>query len=54
MYAGSKFGPSEQLSLENGNVIMHNTVKPAEIESQGNYDAMNFMAKKTWDLDLKS
>ena len=54
MYAGSKFGASEQLSLEHGDVIVHNVVKLAEIESQTKYDAMNFTAKKTWDLDLKS
>ena len=54
MYAGSKFGPSEQLLVENGDVIVHNAVKPAEIESHGNFNAKNFTAKKTWDLDLKS
>ena len=33
MYADSKFGPIEQLSLESGEVVVHNTVKPAVIES---------------------
>ena len=27
MYAGSKFGPSEQLSLDGGHIIVHNAVK---------------------------
>ena len=39
MYTGSKFGPSEQLSLESGQVIVHNAVKPVVIENQNDYDA---------------
>ena len=54
MYAGAKFGACEQLSLEHGNVIVHNAVKPKEIVDQAKYDAMNFTERKTWDLDSKS
>ena len=42
MYTGSKFGPSEQLSLEGGQIIVHNAVKPAVIENQKDFNAMNF------------
>ena len=40
MYAGSKFCASEHLSLEHGDVIIHNIVKPAEIQSQTEYDSI--------------
>ena len=33
MYAGLKFGASEQESLEHGDVIVHNAVKLKEIKS---------------------
>ena len=54
MYAGAKFGACEQLSLEHGDVIVHNAVKPKEIVDQAKYDAMNFTERKMWDLGLKS
>ena len=53
-FSGSKVGPSEQLSLEGGLTVMHNAVKPREIETKQEYEAMNFTEMKTWDLQLKS
>ena len=32
MYTGSKFGPTEQLSLQGGQIVVHNAVKPAVIK----------------------
>ena len=54
MYAGAKFGACEQLSLEHGEVIIHNAVKPQELVDQFAYDVLNFMERKMWDLDLKN
>ena len=54
MYAGAKFGACEQLSLEHGKVIVHNSVEPQELVDQAEYDALNFTERKTWDLDLKN
>ena len=53
MYTGSKFGPSEKLSLVTGQIIVHNLVKPAIIADQKEFETMN-TEKKTWELDLKS
>ena len=54
MQAGAKFGACEQLSLEHGEVIIHNAVKPQELVDQAAYDALNFTERKTWDLDMKN
>ena len=54
MYAGAKFGACEQLSLEHGELIIHNAVKPLDLVDQSVYDALSFTERKTWDLDLKN
>ena len=54
MYAGAKFGACEQLSLEHGEFIIHNAVKPLDLVDQSVYDALSFTERKTWDLDLKN
>ena len=54
MYAGAKFGACEQLSLEHGELIIHNAVKPLDLVDQSAYDALSFTVRKTWDLNLKT
>ena len=52
-FAKSKFWPSEQLSLEGGRIVVHGTMKPAEINTQRQFNVMNFTEKKTWEVRLK-
>ena len=54
MYTGAKFGACEQLSLEHGELIIHNAVEPIDLEDQSAYDALTFKEQKTSDLDLKN
>ena len=53
-FTGSKFGPSEQLSLEGGQVLVHGARQPVNVETQSQFDATNFTQKKTWEMQLKS
>ena len=54
MYVGAKFGACEQLSLEHGELIIHNAVEPLDLADQSTYDALSFTERKTWDLNLKN
>ena len=53
-FAGSKFGPSEQLSLEGGCTIVHNATKPRNIQTKSEYEALSYTKAKTLDHQLKS
>ena len=53
-YTGSKFGPSEQLSLEGGSTVVHNSTEPREIQSKSDYECLTYTEQKMWDLQLKS
>ena len=52
-FSGSKYGPSEQLSLESGCTVVHNAVQPRDIQTKLEYLALSFTEAKTWDLQLK-
>ena len=46
-FAGSKFGPSEQLSLEGGGTIVHNATKPRNIQTKSEYESLTYTEAKT-------
>ena len=52
-FVGSKFRPSEQLSLEAGDLVVHWTREPEDVESQLVFNSFTFNEKVTWRLQMK-